>query len=53
MKDISLKENIEDEVAIDNVIKRLQIEYTLALRIKSSETLNKLIQEVYQQRYSR
>jgi hypothetical protein len=41
-------ENVEDEESINNAIKRLQIEYILALGIKSSELLNKLIQEVYQ-----
>lgn len=41
-------ENIEDESSVANAIKRLQIEYALALGIKNSETLNKLIQEVYQ-----
>ena len=41
-------ENIENESFVDNALKRLQIEYALALGIKSSETLNKLIEEVYQ-----
>lgn len=41
-------ENIENESFVYNAVKRLQIEYALALGIKSSETLNKLIEEVYQ-----
>ena len=44
----AINQNIENESFVDNALKRLQIEYALALGIKSSETLNKLIEEVYQ-----
>lgn len=40
-------ENITDESDVDSTIKRVHLEYKLALGMKSSEAVGQLIQEVY------